>query len=101
MRTNDVRVPADAPLQLGTIIDKIVSACPDAAVLVAAIIYRGDPTLDAQTQSYHTAATHLVSSRRESGKHICLVDEYSVVLPADLVDKIHPIAAGYDKVSDV
>lgn len=97
--TNDVGVTPDAPQQLTKLVDKILSQCPDATVLVATIMHRGDADIDAKTIDYNNEVRKIVDARQ--GQHVYLVDQYSAILPGDPVDRIHPTPAGYDKMAEV
>lgn len=97
--TNDVGATPDAPQQLANLVDKILSQCPDATVLVATIIHRGDADIDAKTVDYNNEVRKVVDARQ--GQHVYLVDQYSAILSGDLIDRIHPTPAGYDKMAEV
>ncbi|KAI4182509.1 MAG: hypothetical protein LQ346_006572 [Caloplaca aetnensis] len=100
--TNDIGVSPNAPQQLDNLIDKILSQCPDAVVLVASIIHRGDPTIDATTAEYNVEVGKIVQNHQLiMGHHVYLVDQYTAIGPDDLTDKIHPTPAGYDKMAEV
>ncbi|WP_374226721.1 ricin-type beta-trefoil lectin domain protein [Micromonospora sp. WMMB482] len=43
----------------------------------------------------------IVRSKVNAGKRVHLVDQYSALATADLIDGIHPTATGYDKMAAV
>lgn len=99
--TNDIGVTPDAAQQLDNLIEKILSRCPDAAVMVAAIIHRGNPAEDTLTVNYNVEVRKIVQDRRDArGQHVYLVDQYAAILSDDLIDGLHPSPAGYDKMAE-
>ena len=101
--TNDIGVTPGATQQLSHLVDKVLSVCPDAVVMVAAIIHREDPGADQKTAEYNTEVGNNVQSRRDkAGQHVYLVDQYAAILPGDdIIDGLHPSPAGYDKMAEV
>jgi len=100
--TNDLLdgISAGAPAQLATLVDAIFAACPDAALVVAALT----PLNTAAGQSalvatYNAAVAQLVSARQAAGRHILLASMASVLV-SDLIDGIHPTDAGYIKMAN-
>ena len=99
--TNDIGATPDAAQQLDNLIDKILSRCPDAVVMVAAIIHRANPAGDALTVNYNVEVRKIVQDRRDvRGQHVFLVDQYAAILPGDLIDGLHPSPTGYDKMAE-
>ena len=99
--TNDIGVTPDAAQQLDSLIEKILSRCPDAVVMLAAIIHRANPAGDALTVNYNVEVRKIVEDRRDvRGQHVYLVDQYAAILPGDLIDGLHPSPAGYDKMAE-
>ena len=104
--TNDMGSDADASGasgRLANLIDKLVSKCPDAAILVARIIHSSgsDAGRVARTESFNNEVSGIVQSRRSGGKHVYLVDQYAAITSSDLQDGLHPSAAGYSEMGDV
>jgi lysophospholipase L1-like esterase len=99
--TNDMygSDPAGAPTRLGTLLDHITGTAPDAEVFVAQIIPL--QCCDAQVRTFNAAIPSLVQTRVNAGKHLHLVNMYSALTTADLVDGVHPGAAGYGKMATV
>lgn len=96
--------PADpyssAPDRLGALIDEIVAACPDAAVLVAQIINAANANSEARIQTFNAAIPGLVAQRASAGYKVMVVDMSSVTT-SDLADGLHPTDAGYQKMADL
>jgi len=104
--TNDLNnnPPADpydsAPARLGALIDEVVAACPDAAVLVAQIINAANPDSEARIQNFNAQIPGLVTERANAGQHVMVVDMSSVTT-SFLKDGLHPSDAGYSKMGDL
>jgi lysophospholipase L1-like esterase len=100
--TNDVLQNynlAGAPGRLSTLIDHITAAAPAADVLVATIIPLASAGQEAAARSFNAAIPGIVQSKVAAGKHVHLVDMHAALTSADLIDGIHPTAAGYDKMA--
>ncbi|HEV8245750.1 MAG TPA: SGNH/GDSL hydrolase family protein [Polyangiaceae bacterium] len=102
--TNDVLQSydlAEAPNRLAILLDKIITAAPDACLVVAMATPLSDDAGDAQIQEYNSHIPGLVSSRASDGKHIGWVDMHSAFTANAnyetdyLADGIHPKDAGY------
>lgn len=92
-----------APDRLGALIDKVVAACPDAAVLVAQIVHAGDADADARIQTFNDAVPGVVAQRANAGKHVMVVDMRSVTA-SDLQPgphALHPSDEGYNKMASI
>ncbi|KAL9035495.1 MAG: hypothetical protein Q9180_004832, partial [Flavoplaca navasiana] len=80
----------------------ILAGCPDAVVMVAAIIHREDAGVDRRTAEYNAEIRNAQSRRDKAGQHVYLVDQYAAIVPGDdIIDGIHPSPAGYDKMAEV
>ena len=108
--TNDMGSIADAAGandRLGSLVDKVLAACPDAAVLVARIIRRKSTKIDDPTFNFANDIYNIVQDRQKAGKHVWLVDHYTSIQPFDqpppndLSDDLHPNAGGYTKMGDI
>ncbi|KAJ9353600.1 CAZyme family CE3 [Paecilomyces variotii] len=102
--TNDMNQPDDpdsAPARLGSLIDQIVAACPDAAVLVAKIIPAANPTTMARINTYNKAVPGVVAKRARAGKTVMVVDFSHALTTKELVDGLHPTDEGYRKMGNV
>ncbi|KAL5322156.1 hypothetical protein ACEPPN_010126 [Leptodophora sp. 'Broadleaf-Isolate-01'] len=91
---------ATAPERLGTLIDKVIAAT-GASVLVAQIIKLGEGYTEFNTlvDTYNAAIPAIVATRVAAGKNVAVVDMSSQVSADQLIDGIHPIAAGYRKMA--
>ena len=85
---------ADAPSRLASLIDQILTAEPDATVLVAQLIVNGDPTIESEVVTFNNALPAIVQARASAGKHVYLVD-MSALTTADLDGTLHPNDTGY------
>jgi lysophospholipase L1-like esterase len=88
-----------APGRLGTLIDHITSAAPNADVFVATIITSSGR--DTTIRNFNNAIPGLVQSRANAGKHVHLVNMYPALSGSDLADGIHPNSGGYQKMANV
>ncbi|WP_247660094.1 ricin-type beta-trefoil lectin domain protein, partial [Micromonospora sp. D75] len=55
----------------------------------------------AAVRTFNAALPGIVQSKVNAGKRVHLVDQYSALTTADLIDGIHPTATGYDKMAAV
>ena len=97
--TNDVNQNfdvANAPARLSALIDKIRTLAPNVELFVAQITPESDPTLESRVRSYNAAVPGVVAQK---GSRTHLVDMHSAITTADLMDGVHPTAAGYDKMA--
>ncbi|MEU7875276.1 cellulose binding domain-containing protein [Dactylosporangium sp. NPDC049140] len=99
--TNDIygSDPAGAPARLATLLDHITALAPAAEVFVAQIIPVS--CCDATVRTYNAAIPGIVQTRVNAGKHLHLVNMYSALTTADLLDGIHPGTVGYGKMATV
>lgn len=101
--TNDVNGNINvgqAPQRLGALLDQIINDAPNALLVVAQII----PTMNQQTntrvQAYNAAIPALVQARAAAGKHIELIDLFTVFssnpnFNSLMNDNLHPNDSGY------
>jgi lysophospholipase L1-like esterase len=102
--TNDVLQNydvANAPNRLSGLIDHITATAPTAEVFVATIIPLANSGQEQAVQRYNATIPGIVQSKVAAGKHVHVVDMHAALTAADLVDGIHPTAAGYDKMAAV
>jgi lysophospholipase L1-like esterase len=100
--TNDVLQNvnlAGAPARLSTLVDHITATVPDAEVFVATIIPLANAGQEANVRAFNATIPGMVRSKADAGRHVHLVDMHSALTAADLIDGIHPTAAGYDKMA--
>lgn len=104
--TNDLNNPyptdpySSAPDRLGSLIDEVVGACPDAAVLVAQIIGSANTDTQSRIDSFNSQVPGVVAQRANQGQHVMVVDMRSVTAN-DLSDGTHPTDAGYKMMADI
>ncbi|PVH73434.1 carbohydrate esterase family 3 protein [Cadophora sp. DSE1049] len=91
---------ASATSTIPTLIDKILTKCPDAALLVAKLIPSSDSAIQGRINSYNTALETIVSSRVASGKRIQIMHMDAVVAVGDLSDGTHPNNDAYKLMGD-
>ena len=92
---------ADAPRNLGALIQAIIDNCPDILVLVAQIVPRKDPAKDKITQDFNNAIPEVVKAFTDHNHHVMVVDMHKAVSVTDLSpDGKHPNAGGYQKMAD-
>ena len=98
--TNDLNLgqASGAPDRLGTLIDHIVAAAPDALVVVAKIIPL--PSQAAAVTTFNNAIPGVVKQRADAGKHVIVVDQFSALTSSDM-DQVHPFESGYEKMAVV
>lgn len=94
--TNDLNRPesaneswADAPKRLGSVIDNVLKACPDAVVIVAKIIQAANVQTASNLKTFNEAIPGVVEQKVKNGSKVTVVDQ-SVVGVDELVDKLHP-----------
>ena len=102
--TNDMNIPTDpdtAPNRLGSLIDQITIACPDAAVLVAQLIHSGNAGTNDRIATYNNALVGVVAQRQKHGRHVLLAEGMSSALSeGDYNDTLHPNDSGYQKIAN-
>lgn len=103
--TNDINKPSDpagAPDRLGSLIDKIIAAYPDAAILVGQIPPIEDTDKNAAAQTYNAAIPEVVAARANAGSKVLTVDMYTPLdVAKDLGDKLHPNDRGYSLMASI
>lgn len=102
--SNDILHSVDvdgAPDRLGTLIDKIYDSTGGAAIVVAQIISLGQgyTSYNAALETFNAAIPDIVATRVAKGINVVTVDMQDVVEASELVDGIHPVAAGYKKMA--
>jgi lysophospholipase L1-like esterase len=102
--TNDINGNRDvdtAPDRLGNLLDEIIGACPDAAVIVAQLTPIDNADSQARADAFNAAIPGLVSDRADDGARILYVTMTNELTTADLSDGLHPNDHGYDLMSEV
>ncbi|EHK97168.1 hypothetical protein M7I_7089 [Glarea lozoyensis 74030] len=101
--TNDLNLhldPSSAPQRLDSLVEKLISACPDATIIVARIIPSTDSGLASLISEYNKAITERMRDRAlRREQNVIIVDMPSGVRVQDMADGLHPSDAGYDKMA--
>jgi lysophospholipase L1-like esterase len=95
--TNDmynVTMAAGAPAQLGSLIDEIVTAWPEAAVLVASLTPSTNNITELDIVGFNGVVEGIVNLRAGAGKRVLFVSMANVTI-GDLYDGLHPNDVGY------
>ncbi|MGC4806644.1 ricin-type beta-trefoil lectin domain protein [Micromonospora sp. DT233] len=90
---------SSAPNRLSGLIDRITATVPTAEVLVAQLTPLSNSGQNAAVRTFNAAIPGIVQSKVNAGKRVHLVDMYSALTTADLIDGVHPTATGYDKMA--
>ncbi len=107
--TNDINGNvniATAPTRLAALLDRIIADAPSALLVVAQIIPTQTDATNTRISNYNAAIPALVQQRAAAGKHIALLDMYSVFTAnanyktAWLTDNLHPNVTGYATMGD-
>jgi lysophospholipase L1-like esterase len=93
-------VPA-AVQRLDALLGKLVSAAPNALVVVAQITPLGDSAREALVRSYNGGLPAIVNARAAQGQHVVLVDMHTGFPTSELADGTHPNSAGYARMARV
>jgi lysophospholipase L1-like esterase len=83
-----------APDRLSALIDQIVSACPDAAVLVAQIIANGNADAENRVIDFNNQVVRVAMEHYAAGNKVWPVD-MSRIDDRELQDGLHPTNDGY------
>jgi lysophospholipase L1-like esterase len=102
--TNDMNLGLDvanAPLRAASLIDQVVSACPDAVVLVALIIPAGNDTVNARISTYNLRLNAIIQWKAQQGHKVLAAHMNMALTPKDLIDGLHPLDEGYRKLGNM
>ena len=91
---------ASAPDRLGALVDQIIAACPDAAILVAQIINAANSSTEARILEFNSQVPDLVAERVQAGHHVMAVN-FSSITTSLLIDGLHPTDTGYSMMGDI
>jgi len=101
--TNDIVFNTDieqAPNRLGGVIQEILAACPDVAVLVATLTPLLNPGWTSKVVDFNSALPGVVTDLANKGNKVALVDMSRVTTSyIDPADGIHPTDEGYGKIA--
>ncbi len=89
----------NAPNRLGSLIDQILAAEPDASVLVAQLIVNSNATVESEVVAFNQQLATVVQEKAAAGRHVFLVD-MSALTTANLNDGLHPNDAGYQRMAN-
>ncbi|MCJ1424506.1 hypothetical protein MMC29_002394 [Sticta canariensis] len=90
----------DAPERLDGLIDDLVFACPDAAILVAQLVHAEDPLYEKRIQLFNNQVPGIVAKRANAGHRVMVADMRSITKQY-LIDGIHPTDVGYKMMADI
>jgi lysophospholipase L1-like esterase len=103
--TNDIYASSGQstmPDRLGTLVDKIIGAAPNALLVVAKITPLSNASWNQTIATYNNAIPGVLQTRFAAGKHVMLADMNTGFTPSMLSsDAIHPNKSGYDFMGDV
>lgn len=88
---NDAKGVAE---RLGSLVDQVLEACPDAVVIVAIILPLCDKNKAPLSEAYRALIPEVAQKRRDAGHHVLAADFRSFPT-TDLPDCIHPSTKGY------
>ncbi|GKT74201.1 GDSL-like Lipase/Acylhydrolase [Colletotrichum tofieldiae] len=92
--------PAGAAARLGCLIDQMITACPDATVLVAQIVNTCDVNQRPATEEFQKLIPGVVEQRRNASHHVLAVDFAALGDAILRPDCIHPSDEGYRTMGD-
>jgi len=103
--TNDIYASSGQstmPDRLGTLMDKIIAAAPDALLVVAKITPLSNSSWNATIKTYNDAIPAQVQSRVSKGKHVMLADMNTGFTSSSMLssDGVHPNQTGYNFMGD-
>ncbi len=101
--TNDMNMNlsvADAPERLGTLIDTLLSLCPDVTILVATLVPSMTEATEERVEVYNSEIPGVVQQRVQEGYRVGLVNMTAFVTVDELTDALHPNDAGYAKMAE-
>jgi hypothetical protein len=97
--TNDMGSGGNgAPARLGTLIDGIIAAAPNALLVVSNII--PFPNAASAVNTYNAAVPGVVQMKKDAGAHILFVDQFQGFPTNELQDGVHPNSAGYARMAN-
>jgi lysophospholipase L1-like esterase len=87
--------------RLGSLIDKVAGAVPDALIVVAKIVPMSNASWNAIIKTYNDGIPAVVQKRVDMGKHVTVIDLNTGFMPSMLSsDGVHPNKSGYDFMGD-
>ena len=94
-------ISCSAPDRLASLINAVISACPDATILVAQIIHNSDSATDNRIQTFNSKIPGVVSTVIANGHNNIAAVDFSSVTSDLLNDGTHPSDAGYQNMGDI
>ncbi|MFD3655193.1 FG-GAP-like repeat-containing protein, partial [Streptomyces sp. NPDC058620] len=91
---------ATAPARLAALIDQMIAASPQTAIVVADLVPSTSSTVQARIDAYNAQVPGIVAARQAQGHKVGFVSMGSLT-HADLRDRLHPNDQGYVKMADV
>lgn len=102
--TNDIVFDNEikkAPTRLSDLIQEIVAACPDAAVLVGTLLPLLNPGWASMIADFNSVIPSIITAIADKGKKVALVDMERVTTSyINPSDGIHPTDDGYEKIAE-
>jgi lysophospholipase L1-like esterase len=92
--------PIGAPERLGALIDQIVIAWPDAAVLVATLTPCRTNTTEANIEVFNAQVAGVVAPRAKAGNRTLVVSMAKVTVGELIYDGLHPNDEGYTAMAE-
>ncbi|WDK10864.1 GDSL-like Lipase/Acylhydrolase [Colletotrichum graminicola] len=103
-RNRDISVEGNDPVgaadRLGSLVDQMIAACPDATVLVAQIINTCLEDQRPATTEFQKLIPSVVDERKNAGYHVLAVDFASLGDAILRADCVHPTDGGYRIMGD-
>lgn len=85
--------------QLPILIDNIFARKPNVRIVLASALQANQGNAAVQVPQYNAGIPQIVAERVRQGYKISFVDMYPVVPLSDMPDRLHPSAAGYEKLA--
>ena len=92
---NQSSTQSGAADRLSSLVNQIMSAEPDATLLLGQLITDGTASSESCVQNVNSQLPSIVSALTTQGKHIMLVDMSALTYPSDYSDTLHPNDTGY------
>ena len=103
--TNDMVfdfAPDDAPAAMGSLVQHLYKACPDATIIVGNLFLDLDPKVQARIKAYNKALPPVIRALAATGVKTFIADFANALTASDLYcDGEHPIDVGYEKMANV
>jgi lysophospholipase L1-like esterase len=104
--TNDVYIGSDQAGmkdRLGSLVDKVAGAAPNALIVVAQIVPLSMASWNTIIKTYNDALPAVIKQRADAGKHVVLVDMNTGFMASSMLssDGVHPNKAGSDFMGDI